>query len=259
MTQFQYTFIHRTDLSHLHFICRHDETRSSTTRYNYVREIAILFRILQEDANVQSFLVSRSTSTTGTAATPECLDKQEQRQVSTLPELHEFTLQPLVKAKLLEHVRYTRNIEAIRRTLLFLGLEMTAGYGDIVESSSVEEAAMTFLRRPPGALSHAPSLSVELQKFIIKSDSSHNKSTNAVYLSVMNVFWKVLEKQLAGDVAGVSSSSGFPLIPPLATPEDLRDAFLGNKALKGCYLILRRRRKKCPLSKRCFLMLLVWR
>lgn len=59
------------------------------------------------------------------------------------------------------------------------------------ESSSVEAAAMTFLGRLPVALSHAPSLSVELQKFIVnifESDTSHNKSTNAVYLSVINVF-----------------------------------------------------------------------
>lgn len=110
---------------------RHDETRSRRTRYYYVRDLAILFLILQNDENVQALLVSRSTLTTGAAAAPDCFDKQEQRQLSTLPELYEFILQPLVKAKLLEYVRYSRK-EAIRVTLLFLGLEMTAGYGDTI-------------------------------------------------------------------------------------------------------------------------------
>lgn len=59
----------------------------------------------------------------------------------------------------------------------------------------------------------------------------------------------MLEKQLAGEVAGVSSSSGFPLISPLATPEDLRDAFLDNKASKGCFLILQKEKEKVSFVK----------
>lgn len=188
-----------------------------------------------------TLLSSRSSLTTRTAAASNDLNQQEHQEISTIPQLREFILHPSVKANTLEQVRNDqREMRGIKLVFPCLGLKIAAAYDDVVSmepnSDSVDEAPRRHRLRA-SIMSYAPSLSVEVQRFIVgifMNDTSRGKKTNISYLSELNTFWGLLEKELAEDVSS-SSSSGFPLTPPLVNPEDSRGSLLENKNLKACF------------------------
>lgn len=238
---------------------RQDEIRRTSTRCAYVYQIGLLFRFFQEEADVCALLASRSNSTTAAAAAAASnqVDQHQQPGISTLPELREFFLQPLIKAKLRQYAREKMALSGIKLVLPSLGLHMTADFATVSIEADCEGQAPVFKlllpRCPP--LSHAPSLSVAIQKFIIdifNNDTSRTKHTNTNYLSALSYIWRMLEQELVGTAAAPSSSS-FPLIPPLATPEDLRAAFLENSNLKDCFLDLHKTGRRDVAAKRVLL------
>jgi hypothetical protein len=125
--------------------------------------------------------------------------------------------------------------------------------GEEEEEEEGEEEEGVCLLRPPGktcsflvAFSHAPSLSLALQKALIDiylHDQGRSDKSNAAYVRFLNRFWSQVEKQATTIATTLTQNAiaafPFPLSAPLESLNGLRRALLTNVTLKTAFLQVR--------------------